>query len=313
MSDDIQDSIPAGFSRYMTKPTDWEESKIAIEEVAEEHASSLEESPATQRGIALVGGLGNTISGSRFHGRNIGSVNRPVTSYILAKIRTCDGMPGLILRLANISTVNSFASARIADQHIHAHRRIWQRLSRRIHDTAQSNRNLLNIADTDEVYSHLVASKGWTSRYASDACGNTGTSSRYLVTKGKDQRVIASSAPAFHARLTAEWQRNTKSAGSSVSPTGNCRRQLKWGGDVDRSNHTSKAMRGAVVGIGAGCSESMLINRPRNRKLGCATVGIARRTIGQVCRAVFAAGDRMAIAPPCPSHRVAHVNIYFIG
>jgi PAS domain S-box-containing protein len=38
MSDDIRESIAAGFSRHMTKPVDWQELKIAIQNIATEHA-----------------------------------------------------------------------------------------------------------------------------------------------------------------------------------------------------------------------------------------------------------------------------------
>ncbi|PYJ11436.1 MAG: hypothetical protein DMF06_02670 [Verrucomicrobia bacterium] len=38
MSDDIRDSIEAGFSRHMTKPVDWQELKTAIQKIASEEA-----------------------------------------------------------------------------------------------------------------------------------------------------------------------------------------------------------------------------------------------------------------------------------
>ena len=81
---------------------------------------------------------------------------------------------------------------------------------------------------------------------------------------------------------------------------------------MDQASHTILTMRRAEVRIIATVVKSVLVYRSAIGKNSRVAVGVIRRTKFFIGDARSASRDTMAATYPGPSHRVAHVNAYFV-
>lgn len=81
---------------------------------------------------------------------------------------------------------------------------------------------------------------------------------------------------------------------------------------MDQASHTILTMRRAEVRIIATVVKSVLVYRSAIGKSSRVAIGVIRRTKLFIGDARSATCDTVAAAYPGPSHRVAHVNAYFV-
>lgn len=81
---------------------------------------------------------------------------------------------------------------------------------------------------------------------------------------------------------------------------------------MDHTSHTILTMRRAEVRIVTTMVKSVLVHRSAIGKNSRVAVGVIRRTKLFIGDARSATRDTVTAACPGPSHRVAHVNAYFV-
>ena len=192
-------------------------------------------------------GCATAPSGVRFYYGHVRAVYNAISVHIRAEVIACYGVADLSFSLRDIGGVDRAVAVCVADEHVHTHWRVRQKLGELVSHAGQRDRERLRIRDTGQVNRHGVTGKDWRSRDVSYTAGHAGVAAHHVISERKHLGVVASrtAGATFHARRSREREWNDERARAAMRFTRNCRgeRKAARAPEVTRQGKLSKPIR----------------------------------------------------------------------